>query len=104
MSNAVLWSRYKDNNGKRKKVMVPDFFLIVIISTDLLVTDGRPDHKWKTIKEQHFKIQNSFISSRPNTNTFETSSLSVCSDSTNGSEGSFYREEAGKNFFLMAFS
>ncbi|CAH2232995.1 jg5363 [Pararge aegeria aegeria] len=32
---------------------------------------------------------------RPNTSTFETSSLSVCSDSTTGSEGRLYREEAG---------
>ncbi|CAH2221034.1 jg6141, partial [Pararge aegeria aegeria] len=39
----------------------------------------------------------------PNTSTFETSSLSVCSDSTTGSEGRFYREEAGKKLSSCSF-
>ncbi|CAH2266952.1 jg25070 [Pararge aegeria aegeria] len=40
---------------------------------------------------------------RPNISTFETSSLSVCSDSTTGSEGRFYREEAGKKLSSCSF-
>ncbi|CAH2240995.1 jg19747 [Pararge aegeria aegeria] len=55
------------------------------------------------IAHSKFKIQNSFISSRPNISTFETSSLSVCSDSTTGSEGRFYREEAGMKHSSCSF-
>ncbi|CAH2240828.1 jg13457 [Pararge aegeria aegeria] len=40
---------------------------------------------------------------RPNISTFETSSLSVCSDPNTGSEGGFYREEAGKKLSSCSF-
>ncbi|CAH2243077.1 jg2183 [Pararge aegeria aegeria] len=49
------------------------------------------------------KIHNSFISSTPHRSTSEMSSLSVCSDFTTGSEGRFYREEAGKKLSSCSF-
>ncbi|CAH2232314.1 jg26316 [Pararge aegeria aegeria] len=52
------------------------------------------------IQNSKFKIQNSFISSRPNTSTFETSSLSVCSDSTTGSRPSSPPSQQGRNLLL----